>query len=462
MMNVIWIFLLIVTAAAAITGEGSCATSSNLNEDETCDNYLQERTVLSTDTTLCEDEDMRCEHWAELGECEINPNYMKMHCQKSCDCCRNKEEDMVDYFTIMGGVPQITEGGREFDVTEDEVLDVISDTMTYLEMDIKVNIPGLLEICQNQDEHCAIWAAAGECTANPSYMEKECAPVCRACHKFTLEGRCPLDPNAPEAWKAGDLDKMFQRLSSEPYLSRYAVEVLSSPTTTNGPWVITMEGVVSPDEANQLIELGSIEGYKESTEVSGKKNADGSLGEQTSNRRTSYNAWCQFECYKNETAQNVIHRISNLTGIPETNSEYLQLLQYEKGQYYKVRSCQYDVRDQELVPFAQFLYSASLQTHIDFIEAERNRQQGNRILTVFLYLNDVVNGGETQFPNLNLTITPKLGRVLLWPNVLNLNPQESDPRTVHQALPVLDGIKYGANAWFHLRDFKTPNRNGCQ
>lgn len=51
-------------------------------------------------------------------------------------------------------------------------------------------------------------------------------------------------------------------------------------------------------------------------------------------------------------------------------------------------------------------------------------------------------GGETQFPRLNLTITPKLGRVVIWPNVLNNSPHESDQRTIHQALPVLTGEKY--------------------
>jgi hypothetical protein len=28
-------------------------------------------------------------------------------------------------------------------------------------------------------------------------------------------------------------------------------------------------------------------------------------------------------------------------------------------------------------------------------------------------------------------------------------------------LPVIKGVKYGANAWIHMRDFKTPNKKGC-
>jgi prolyl 4-hydroxylase len=46
---------------------------------------------------------------------------------------------------------------------------------------------------------------------------------------------------------------------------------------------------------------------------------------------------------------------------------------------------------------------------------------------------------------------PKRGRALIWPSVFNDQPDEKDPRTRHQALPVLGGVKYGANAWFHLR-----------
>jgi prolyl 4-hydroxylase len=103
------------------------------------------------------------------------------------------------------------------------------------------------------------------------------------------------------------------------------------------------------------------------------------------------------------------------------NSEYLQLLRYEVGQKYN--------------------------RHHDYIDFEVNRQQGPRILTVYLYLNDVDAGGGTNFPDLDITCMPKRGRALLWPSVLNDDPLTMDPRTFHQALPVEGGIKYGANAW---------------
>ena len=67
-------------------------------------------------------------------------------------------------------------------------------------------------------------------------------------------------------------------------------------------------------------------------------------------------------------------------------------------------------------------------------------------MTVFLYLNDVEEGGGTDFPDLGITVQPKRGRALLWPSVKNEDPDEKDPRTMHQALPVKKGVKYGANA----------------
>jgi prolyl 4-hydroxylase len=71
------------------------------------------------------------------------------------------------------------------------------------------------------------------------------------------------------------------------------------------------------------------------------------------------------------------------------------------------------------------------------------------------------DGGGTHFPELNLTVTPKKGRAVLWPSVLNNDPNNKDDRTDHQAMPVLSGVKYGVNLWIHQRDYKTPYKIGC-
>mmetsp|Transcript_25088 Transcript_25088/g.35762 ORF Transcript_25088/g.35762 Transcript_25088/m.35762 type:complete len:85 (-) Transcript_25088:199-453(-) len=70
-------------------------------------------------------------------------------------------------------------------------------------------------------------------------------------------------------------------------------------------------------------------------------------------------------------------------------------------------------------------------------------------------------GGGTDFPKLGLTVMPKRGKALIWPSVLDESPNKKDFRTDHQALPVEKGIKYGANAWIHQRDFKDTFNRGC-
>ena len=82
--------------------------------------------------------------------------------------------------------------------------------------------------------------------------------------------------------------------------------------------------------------MGGVEGYKRSEDV-GKKLFDGTYDSVQSSSRTSHNAWCQHECYEDPHAQNVMKRIELLTGIPEKNSENLQLLKYEEGQFYRTQ-----------------------------------------------------------------------------------------------------------------------------
>jgi len=198
--------------------------------------------------------------------------------------------------------------------------------------------------------------------------------------------------------------------------------------------VLTLDNFITDEEADRLIELGDVEGYERSMDV-GDIQLDGTASDVVSAGRTSSNAWCSNECLEDELVKGVNKRISSMTQIPEVNSEDLQLLRYGVGQKYEI--------------------------HHDYIDFDLDRQNGVRLITVYLYLNDVEAGGGTNFSDLDVTVMPKRGSVLIWPSVLDSDPNEWDDRTHHQALPVEAGLKYGANAWFHMRDFKGPNRRGC-
>ena len=99
----------------------------------------------------------------------------------------------------------------------------------------------------------------------------------------------------------------------------------------------------------------------------------------------------------------------------------------------------------------------STNHHLDYFPPHGQKAHGHRVLTVFLYLNDVEEGGETHFRDLlgkdgagsaeGIAIKPKAGRMVIWPSVLNEAPNDKDRRTFHGSLPVKKGIKYGANAW---------------
>lgn len=277
--------------------------------------------------------------------------------------------------------------------------------------------------CLNQNGACTFWATIGECEKNPAYMLLQCSPACQSCHKLIFEERCPLDPFAPVAWTPNNgLNKMFERIIDSGDYSQYNPQVLCRPGTPNEhvgdcPWVITLDNFLNETECQRVIELGDILGRHVSEDV-GKRNADGTYGSVQSERRTSTNAWCNEGCMDDPIVEAIAERLENLTGIPNNNSEHLQLLEYQVGQFY--------------------------ESHHDFIPHHAKRAQGPRILTVFIYLNDVEEGGATYFNDLDLTVQPKQGRVLLWPSVLDSNPVLQDHRTHHEAQPVIKGIKYGA------------------
>lgn len=235
-----------------------------------------------------------------------------------------------------------------------------------------------------------------------------------------------------DAWQPGDIEKNFQRLTSEPFTSRYDVTILSSPDTTDGPWIISIDDAVSDEEAQLLIDTGTDIGYARSITTGAYPSEDGPI---ISSIRTSSTTWCYDECMADPRIHAILERLSDFVGLPSTNSEHLQFLKYELGEKYDVHH--------DMIP--------------DHVEAP----QGPRVLTAYIYLNDVPAGGGTEFDKLGLIVQPKRGKVVLWANVLDSDLYEADDRTSHGALPVEQGTKYGSNAWFHLSDFKTTQANEC-
>ncbi|ETN68763.1 hypothetical protein NECAME_05488 [Necator americanus] len=85
------------------------------------------------------------------------------------------------------------------------------------------------------------------------------------------------------------------------------------------------------------------------------------------------------------------------------------------------------------------------------------KDYGNRFATVLLVLKTAKEGGETVYPLLQRTITPKAGDVLFW---TNLDRQgKGNVNSLHGACPITDGEKIAATLWIRERDQQMMGSN---
>jgi len=372
------------------------------------------------------DEEDRCGTWASMGECEHNSGYMMQFCCQSCKkvLLRSSETRVLTELERNGGLEQEVSGSAE---EQEKMAAVLAEMWEHMEsLDFE-----LVDNCKNTNKLCVFWAAIGECEANRSWMITGCAPACRSCDKLLYENRCPFDESIEPIYKPGEMNDMFSSLVRD-YDDAYGpISVLS-----DDPWVVTFDNFLTDEECDRLIEHGERLNFERSTDV-GKKNFDGTMEKVVSQGRTSSNAWCKGNCNNDTVVEEIMRRINTVTRTELNNTEQLQILKYEPGEFYKV--------------------------HHDYIPNHKDRNCGPRVLTFFLYLNDVEEGGATGFPTLKppLRVFPKKGKALLWPSTLNGDPFLKDSRTMHEAEPVVRGKKFAANSWIHLKDFRAAHEKGC-
>jgi prolyl 4-hydroxylase len=132
-----------------------------------------------------------------------------------------------------------------------------------------------------------------------------------------------------------------------------------------------------------------------------------------------------------ELVANIERRIAEITRTPMENGEGIQVVRYLSGGYYKAH---FDYFEPLLVTNKAVL-----------------DRGGQRILTFMVYLNDVAEGGSTNFPRIGFRAQPKQGRAIYWSNV---QPDGSvDPATEHSAEAVIAGEKWIFTKWIRERRF---------
>jgi hypothetical protein len=149
-----------------------------------------------------------------------------------------------------------------------------------------------------------------------------------------------------------------------------------------------------------------------------------------SNLRTSSSMNFQLSMYDMAVAL-VCRRLANFAGASLTHAEPLSVLRYLPGQEYKPHYDHFAV-DEQGAPHVQ-------------------DGNGQRVVTVFVYLNDVEAGGETDFPRLAIRVQPGKGKAVAF---LNCDATgKPNPDMLHAGMPVARGEKWLATLWFRERAF---------
>jgi prolyl 4-hydroxylase len=194
------------------------------------------------------------------------------------------------------------------------------------------------------------------------------------------------------------------------------------------PRIVLVEGFLSPSECRDLIELGEPKLRRSTVQGAGDAGAKGT--NVVSRERTSWTA--NLDQGQTDLVRRIEKRAALLSGYPLENLEPLQIVRYESGQQYK-RHWDYFVRGTEGADDAL-------------------KRGGQRRVTIFAYLNDVEEGGETHFTDIDLKVSPKAGSAVLFHDC---TPDgKEDPRTAHAGTPPTRGTKYGCNIWIREGPFK--------
>jgi prolyl 4-hydroxylase len=115
-----------------------------------------------------------------------------------------------------------------------------------------------------------------------------------------------------------------------------------------------------------------------------------------------------------------------------------------------------DICLQEPLQVVHYHPGGFFRPHIDACDGNEeeckrmNGNQGPRHITVLVYLNDDYTGGETAFPKLGVTVTPKKGKAVVFHSVDSRGRILQDSQ--HGGNPVIQGEKWVCNKWVRLNN----------
>jgi prolyl 4-hydroxylase len=189
------------------------------------------------------------------------------------------------------------------------------------------------------------------------------------------------------------------------------------------PDIVVIDDLLSAAECEELI-AQSQQKLKPSTIIDPDTGAARPI-----DARSSEGAF--FQRAETALVQRLEQRISALMNWPAEYGEGLQVLHYRSGGEYK--------------------------PHFDYFPLEKTgsaihlAKGGQRVSTLILYLNEVEQGGETTFPQVGLSVTPRRGTAVYFSYCNSLG--QIDPATLHGGAPVLAGEKWIATKWMRQQRY---------
>lgn len=214
-------------------------------------------------------------------------------------------------------------------------------------------------------------------------------------------------------------------------------EQLGLKTLALRPRVFGVESFIADAECDRTLEVAGPKVAKSAVSV---KDAD--KGKAVDTWRTSENTFMPSK--GDPVLEGLDERVQNMTRIPISHSEHIQVLKYDINGRYLAHTDYFDVKD-----YQQDQGTLQMTAHGAW----------NRLLTVFMYMSDVPAGGQTYFPryggrrghvpfdncDMGYAVWPERRKVIIF---YNMHPDGSpDPDSLHGGCKVKNGTKWSGNFW---------------
>lgn len=195
------------------------------------------------------------------------------------------------------------------------------------------------------------------------------------------------------------------------------------------PVVVTLESVLSDAECERLIGMAQPR-LRRSTVVDPTSGANTAVDHRSSDGMF-------FRLQENPFIAQIDERLAAIMSSPAQNSEGLQVLHYNPGGQYP--------------PHFDFLVPSNPAS------SQSLERSGQRVSTLIVYLNDVIEGGETVFPEAGLSVVPRRGNGLYFE--YTNSRMQVDLRSAHGGAPVIRGEKWIVTKWMRSRRFVPANES---